>query len=166
MENKFLHMIFLFITVIVIVFITGYSLIVDYKFPDNQLIYFFSLFYLVLALNFIGRNSDTVKWKERLNWIIEKWQNIFIYCVLSVCFSIILFHSGVTIIKTAIIILTALFVYNITLVIFKRRISLMLFWINFYLFAGMLAFSLIPEVSLDLISRYNPFGGLIVELII
>lgn len=166
MENKTLHTIFFLITVIVIIFIAGYSLVVDYKFPDNQMNYFFSLFYLVLALNFIGRNSDTLRWEGRLKCAIENWQNILLYCVLSACFSIILLHSGVSVIKTALIILIALIVFNFVLVICKRRITLILFWINFYLFAGMLVFSLIPEVTLDLISRYNPLGGLIVTLFI
>jgi len=164
MENKLLHKIFLYITLATVAFVAGYSLIIDYQFPEYLLNYLFSLFYLILSLNFIGGNSDISERKERLIWLFKNKQNIFLYCLLSSCFSIIFIHSGISIFKTALIILSASILYYFSMFIFARRITMILFWINFYLFAGIIIFSQFPDFNLDIISKYNPFGGLIVNL--
>jgi hypothetical protein len=165
MENKLLHKIFLYITLATITFVAVYSLIIDYKFPEYQLNYFFTLFYLILSLNFLGGNSDKYDRKERLIWLIENKQNIFLYCILSASFSIIFINSGISSFKTALIIFSSLLFYSFSLFIFSKRITLILFWINFYLFAGVIIFSQFPCFHLDTISRYNPFGGLLVTLL-
>jgi len=166
MENNLLHKTFVILSVICIIFIAAYSLVIDYKFPHDQMNFIFSLFFLVLTLNFLGRNIKNEEKAERARSVFTDIQIIILYCILSACYSIILIHSGVSVVKTAMIILSALMFYNFILIIFRKSVSLILFWINFYLFMGMLVFSVLPGLPLDLISRYNPFGGLIVYLLI
>jgi len=165
MTNKSLHRIFVIISTIGVMFLAVYSLIVNYKFPDEQLNFFFSLFYLIMALNIVGKISDHASTNERLRLILTDIQNIVLYCILSASFSVILIHSGISVIKTALIVFFALAFYNLTFTVFKRSITLILMWINFYLFMGLLVFSLIPGLPIDLISRYNPLAGLIVALL-
>lgn len=159
-----MHKIFLYITLATLAFVAGYSIIIDFQFPGYLLNYFFSLFYLVLSLNFIGDMSDSSDTKEILKWLFINTQNIIIYCILSACFAVIFIHSGTPIVKTALIILSSFVAYFASMFIFGRKISQFLFWINFYLFAGIIILSQFPNIRLDVISRFNPFGGLFVTL--
>jgi hypothetical protein len=166
MRNKLLHKIFLFITLAAVLFIAIYSLVLDYQFSEYQLNYFYSLFYLILSINFLGDILDNSGLRVRLMTLFKGKQNIFIYCLLSACFSIIFIHSGIAIFKTTLIILSSFLIYFFSMIIFNRKTTQILFWINFYLFMGIIVISQLPKISLDTISRYNPFGGLIVTLFI
>jgi hypothetical protein len=166
MANKLLHRIFLFIALAAIAFIAIYSLVLDYQFPEYQLNYFYSLFYLILSINFLGDVLDSSDRQERLKTLFKGKLNIFIYCLLSACFSIIFIHSGIPFLKTTLIILISFLVYFYSMFVFNKKITQILFWINFYLFMGMIIISQFPQINLDVISRYNPFGGLIVTLFI
>lgn len=141
-----------------------YSLVTNYHFPPDQLNYFFSLFYLILALNFLGEDPSIDDRKERIKLIFTKTHSILISCVLAIFFSLILIQAEVTIGKIFIILVFSLVLYCTTLVFFKRGITLILFWINFYLFMGVFGFSQFPNFPIDLLSRFNPFAGLIVSV--
>jgi ABC-type multidrug transport system fused ATPase/permease subunit len=106
-------------------------------------------------------NSDA---KELLKKLFSDTKNIIIYCLLSACFAIIFIHSGKPIFKTSLIILSSFVAYFSSMFIVGRKITQILFWINFYLFTGIIILSQIPNISLDVISKYNPFGGLFVTL--
>lgn len=166
MEKNIFHRISVRLSVVVIIYMAVYSSAVDYIFPADQLNFFFSLFFLVMALNFIGRNpAETIR-EIRMKSIFTDTQNILLYLILSACFSSVLIHSGVTVIRIALIILFSLVFYNLILIVLKKSVILILFWINFYLFMMMLVLSSMPGLYLDTISKYNPFGGLIVHLLI
>jgi hypothetical protein len=166
MENKVLHRGFLFLTLATLAFVTVYSLIINYKFPEPLLNYFFSLFYLILSLNFMGNIADSSDSKERLKQLFKSSKNIFLYCLVSACFSIIFIHSGITVLKTSTIVLTSFGVYLFLMFVFNRKITQFLFWVNFYLFMGSLILGQLSNINFDLISKYNPLGGLFVTLFI
>ena len=164
MVNKLVPKIFLYLSAASVAFIAVYSLFIDYKFSGDLLNYFFSLFYLVLSLSFIINIPDSARREERLNRLFKCPENIFFYCILSGSFSVIFIGSGLTCFRTALIILTSLVLFNVSLYILSRRTSLILFWINLYLFAGMTALSHLTHLNIDLVSKYNPFGGLLITL--
>jgi hypothetical protein len=165
MKNIILIKISLLLSLCVISFIAVYSLIIDYQFPQDQINYLFSLLYLVLALNFLGQDPVPDNQKERLNLILLKTQNIIISSVLTIIFALILVQSKVSFGKIFFILLLSLILYYSTLVFFKRKVTLFLFWINFYLFMGVFVFYQFPNFQIDFVSKFNPFGGLIVNLI-
>jgi len=166
MENKLFHRIFIIISLIALGFIAAYSLIRDYKFSSSLLIYYYSIFYLILALNFIGSDLQKSDRKNRLIWIITNKNNIIIYCIVTICYSIIFINSDIPILSTFLIVIISLIFYNFLFYYFNYRISLILFWISFYLFAGVIIFSQLPNFQLDLVSKFNPLGGLIVNIFI
>jgi O-antigen ligase len=165
MKNTIFIKISLLLSLCLISFIAVYSLIIDYQFPQEQVNYLFSMLYLVLALNFLGQAAVPDNQKERLNLIILRTQNIIISCVLMIIYALILLQSKVSFGKIFLILLLSLLLYYSTLVFFKRKVTLFLFWINFYLFMGVFVFYQFPNFQIDFISKYNPFGGLIVNLI-
>jgi hypothetical protein len=56
--------------------------------------------------------------------------------------------------------------FNFVIVfIFNKKVLTYLFWINFYLFMIIFAFSQFSNFSIDLFSKYNPFGGLFLTII-
>ena len=162
--NRLLGRIFLYIAAAMVVFMAVYSCIVNYKFPIEVLSYFYSLFYLVLSFSFLVGVPDSSSREERLNRLFKSPESIFFYCVLSACFSVILVRSGIDYFRTALIIATSLALYDFSMYILSRRTTLILYWINFYLFAGMTAFSHLPHINIDMLSKYNPFGGLLITL--
>jgi len=165
MKNTILIKISLLLSLCLIGFIAAYSLIIDYQFPQDQVTYLFSLLYLVLALNFLGQELVLDNQKERINIILFKTQNIIISCVLTIIFALILMQSKISFGKIFFILLLSLLLYYSTLVFFKRKVTLFLFWINFYLFMGVFVFYQFPNLQIDFVSKFNPFGGLIVNLI-
>lgn len=164
MKKSIFSKISLILSLCLVGVIAVYSLVTDYHFPLDQVNYLFSLFYLILSLNFLGEDQTLNNTKERIKIILTKIQSIIITCVLAILFSLILIQSDIGPIKIFIIIFLALVLFNLTTVIFKREITLILFWINFYLFMGIFILSQFPNLSVDLLSRFNPFGGLIVTI--
>jgi len=165
MEDKLLSKFFLYISVASVVFISLYSLFIDYKFSNDLLNYLFTLLYLILSLNFIVGTSDSANKKERLTRIFKSRESILLYCIMAGSFSVIFIRSGFGIFKTTLIILSSLALFDFSMYILNRRTTLIFFWINFYLFAGMTALSHLPHANIDLVSRYNPFGGLLITII-
>jgi len=164
MGNKLLPKIFLYLSAASVAFIAVYSLIIDYKLSNDLLNYFFSLFYLVLSLSFIVEIPDSASREEKLNRLFKSPESLFLYCILSGSFSVIFIGSGLTYFRTALIIMTSLVLFDFSMYILSRRTTLILFWINFYVFAGMTALSHLTHLNIDLVSRYNPFGGLLITL--
>jgi hypothetical protein len=164
MKNIILHKISLYLSICLIGFIASYSLIIGYQFPEDQINYLFSLFYMVLSLNFLGGNLPIDNRQERIKLILTNTQSVIISCVLSILFALILIQSNVTIVKIFMILILSILVYYSTIIFLSRKVTLVLFWINFYLFMGIFVFSQFPDIEIDIISRVNPFGGLLITL--
>ena len=166
MKNVQLHKTFTRLSVAGIIFIAVYASSIDYIFTHDQLNALFSMFFLVLALNYLGMTSENIQREKRVRVVFKDGMNIVLYCVLSACYSFMLIHSGVSVIKTALIIIVALAFFNLIFILLHRTILLILFWVNLYLFVMMRVLSEMPGFSIDPLSRFNPFGGMIVHLII
>jgi hypothetical protein len=164
MKNIKLHKISLYVSICLIAFIAGYSLIIDYQFPEDQINYLFSLFYMVLALNFLGGDLTIDNRQERIRLILTNTRSVIISCILSILFALILIQSNMVIVKIFMILVLSILVYYSTIVFFNRKVTLVLFWINFYLFMGIYLFSQFPDFKIDMISRFNPLGGLLITL--
>jgi len=62
------------------------------------------------------------------------------------------------------VLISSLIFYYASLIFLSRKVTQLLFWINFYLFAGVFILTLVPGSRIDLLSGFNPFGGLFVTL--
>jgi hypothetical protein len=165
MKNNILINISLIISICIIGFVAVYSLIIDYAFTKEQVNYLFSLMYLVLALNFLYNKNYNDTIEERFKFIILKTKNIFISCVLTIIYALILAQSEVSLWKIFICLIMSLFIYLFSMVVFTRKVTLYLFWINFYLFMGVFIFLQFPNFQIDFLAKFNPLAGLIVNLI-
>jgi hypothetical protein len=166
MKNNILIKISLIISICIIGIVALYSLIINYEFNKEQVNYLFSLMYLVLALNFLYDNNYNDTLKERIKFIILKTQNILISSVLTIIYALILVQAEVSLWKIFICLIISLFIYLFSMVIFTRKVTLYLFWINFYLFMCVFIFIQFPNFQIDLLAKFNPLAGLIVNLII
>jgi len=153
------------ISICVLGFIATYSLIIDYQFNKEQVNYIFSLFYLVLALNFLNNINEIDTREERFKLIFLKAQNIIISCILAILYALILVQSETSLWKVFICLILTFVIYLFALVIFTRKVTLYLFWINFYLFMGALIFIQFPNFKVDILAKFNPLAGLIVNLV-
>jgi DNA modification methylase len=166
MKNNILHRISLILAICLIGFIAGYSMLIDYQFPESQMNYIFSLFYLILTLNFLGRDATLLNLRERFKMVLSDTQSIIISCLLAIIFSLLLIQTKVAIGKIFIIVILSLLFYYTLILILSRKVNLILFWINFYLFMGVFVFSQLPNFQINMISKFNPFGGLLLTLFI
>ncbi len=165
MKNMILHRISLIIGLLIVGFVVVYSFLINYTYTDSQINYLFSLFYLIFTLNILGNESSFESPNKRVISIFSNVQNIIVSCILAILFGLMLVKAEVPLVKVFLILFLAFIIYTTIIVLFNRKIILVLFWINFYIFMGVYVFSQIPGFTLDLLSRYNPFGGLLITLL-
>jgi len=164
MKNKSYFIISLCFAVIAIAFIALYSLFIDYHFPQAITNNLFSVFYLVIFLNYLGFYNQEGDYKSKSGWIFTNFRSIILSTVMSAIFAIILNRTGIGIAGIFLILVCGLTLCYTTIILLKKQIVLIIFWINFYLFIGLLIFSQFPKIPLDMVLKFNPYGGLLVTL--
>lgn len=165
MKTPVLHRISLVVTILSVAFIAFYPLITDFTFTPEQANWVFSLLYLSLCLNFLGgAPNDQETSTGRAQRIFKDINSIIISTILIVLFAIILGQSEISSIRIFLVLVCSLVFYYASLIFLSRKVTQLLFWINFYLFAGVFILTQVPGSRIDLLSRFNPFGGLFVTL--
>jgi len=152
------------IAVLAISFIAIYPVFIDYHFPQAITNNLFSLFYLVIFLNYLGFYNADDDYKSKSGWIFTNFRSIILSTVMSAIFAIILNRTSIDIAGIFFILVCGLTLCYATIILLKKQVVLILFWINFYLFIALLIFSQFPKIPLDVVSKFNPYGGLLVTL--
>jgi hypothetical protein len=165
MNSQVYHRISLWIAILGIAFLAVYPLATDFKYTPGQANWVFSLLYLTLCLNFLGgtKNEPETAY-ERAQRIFSDIYSIIISTILTACFAIILGQSGISSVKVFLVLTCSLVLYYASFIFLSRRITQLLFWLDFYLFAGVFILTQVPGSRIDLLSRFNPFGGLFLAL--
>jgi hypothetical protein len=165
MNSKVYYRISLWITILGIAFIAVYPLVTDFTFTHEQANWVFSLLYLTLCLNFLGgKQNEPESASVRAQRIFKDKYSIIISTILTVCFAVILGQSEISSVRIFLVLICSLIFYYASFIFFSRKVTQLLFWINFYLFAGVFILTQVPGSRIDLLSRYNPFGGLFFTL--
>ena len=155
----------MWITILSVAFIAVYPLITDFTFTHEQANWVFSLLYLTLALNYLGvKQNEQDTSSERARKLFTNYYSIIISTFLIACFAIILGQSEISSVRIFLVLVCSLIFYYGSLIFLSRKVTQLLFWINFYLFAGVFILTQVPGSRIDLLSRFNPFGGLFVTL--
>jgi hypothetical protein len=166
MKNSKLINISILLCIVILGFISLYSIIIDFHFSKEQINFLFSLLYLVLALNFLKYDEIADNSKKRFELVIMKPQNILISCVLMVFYALILVQTEASVIRIFLCLVLSLLINLLAIVLFKRKITFYLFWINFYLFMVVFVILQFPNINMDILARFNPLAGLVSYLII
>jgi hypothetical protein len=165
MNSQLYHRISLWLTILGIAFIAVYPLVSDFTFTHEQANWVFSLLYLSLCLNFLGgKHNEPETVSVRAQRIFKDKYSIIISTILIVCFALILGQSEMSFVRIFFALICSLIFYYASLVFLSRKVSQLLFWLNFYLFMGVFILTQIPGSRIDLLSRFNPFGGLFLTL--
>jgi len=154
----------IWVTILAIVFIAVYPLLTDYFFSKNQCMLLFYLFYLTLFLNYLGNYKNDENHISKIKWIGSNFHSIIINALVISLFAVIITRSNINIVTAFLILLFSQILFVATITFLKRRILTILFWVNFYLFAGTLIVSHLPAISLDIVTELNPYGGLFIFL--
>lgn len=165
MNSQLYHRISLWMSILGIGFIAVYPLVIDFTFTLEQANWVFSLLYLTLCLNFLGGNQNEQETVSgRAQRIFKDKYSIVISTFLIVCFALILGQSDINSVIIFLVLICSLIFYYASLIFLRRKITQLIFWINFYLFTGIFILTQIPGSRIDLLSRFNPFGGLFLTL--
>jgi len=164
LKNNVFLTVSLFFAVLAISFIAIYPVFIDYHFPQAITNNLFSVFYLVIFLNYLGFYNQEGDYKSKSGWIFTNIRSIILSTAMSAIFAIILNRTGIGIAGIFLILVCGLTLCYATIILLKRQVVLIIFWINFYLFVGFLIFAQFPKIPLDMVSKFNPYGGLLVTL--
>lgn len=164
MKKNVFFTVSLYFSVLAILFIAVYPLAIDYHFPKSITNNLFSLFYLVIFLNYLGCYDLEDDFESKSEWIFTNIRSILFSTVMSAIFAVILRRTDIGIAGIFFILACGLTLSYATIIFVKKQIVLILFWINLYLFVGFLVLSQLPKIPLDIVSKFNPYGGLFVTL--
>mgnify|MGYP001189134220 CR=1 FL=1 len=151
-------------TILAMLFIAVYPLFSNYFFSKNQCLLLFYLFYLTLFLNFLGNYKNEENYRSKIKWIGSNFHSIIINIVIIGIFAVIITRADINIVAAFLILLSSQILLVATITLLKRQALTILFWVNFYLFTGTLIASQLPGISLDIVTRVNPYGGLFIFL--
>lgn len=163
------------IAILVLLSITFYTCITNYKLSREEFNQFYPLFYLILSLTYIYQinNHDKIEilkkmrflnYKKSLFFITNKPFFIIVTTILCACFSILSVNLGLNLVQAFILILVSVLVFTSVLFTLNYTVNLYLFWINFYLFQLSIILSQVNEFKF-LINNFNPLGSLISNII-
>jgi hypothetical protein len=164
MNNERISKISIWVTVLATSFISIYPLFINYFFSKNTCALLFYLFFLILLLNYLVFNKNEENSHSKIKWIGSNIKNLIVNIIVIILFAIIVLRSNSGLVSALIILLCSQVLFVTTIVLLRRKIILVLFWINFYLFIGALITSQLPGISLEIVSKLNPYGGLFVYL--
>ncbi len=156
----------LWLILLTILFIALFPLVRDVAISPAQANWIMSLLYLSLCLIHLRKyNWEDEDLPKRANSILADKGSLGISTILVFAFVLILNHSGLSVIRIFLVLLCSLSFCYASLIFLNRKTSMVLFWINFYLFSGVFVLIQFPGVKIDLLSGYNPFAGLFLTLL-
>jgi hypothetical protein len=164
MNNERISKISIWMTLLAILFIAVYPLFINYFFSKNVCALLFYLFYLILILNYLTLNKNEENYLSKIKWIGSNVNNLIINIIVIFLFGIIIVRSNINVGSAFLILFSSQVLLVITIVLLKRKILLILFWINFYLFMLTLISFQLPKIYFEFLSNVNPFGGLFIYL--
>lgn len=165
MKTHTIRQVSLWIILLVIGFIALFPMFKNEVITLAQANWIMSLLYLSLCLNHLLK--DNVKSEDisaRAIEIFTNKGNLVISTILIAEFALILSHSGISVIKVFFVLVCSLCFCYASFILLNKKISVILFWINFYLFALVFLFTQFPGIEINVLSRYNPFAGLFLTL--
>ena len=165
MNSQVYYLISMWIAILGVGFIAVYPLSTDFTFTPEQANWVFSLLYLTLCLNFLGgKQNEQETISKRAQTLFTDKCRIIISTILIICFALILGQSEISSVSIILVLICSLILYYASLIFLSRKVTQLLFWLNFYLFMGVFILTQVPGSRIDLLSRFNPFGGLFVTL--